>query len=45
LFVPARQIESVQKFDRDQNPVVPPFLLTNSNFVAPERISNVLELL
>ncbi len=42
LFVPARQIKSVEKFDGNLNSLRKD---ANSNFVSPERISNVLEFL
>ena len=42
LFVPARQIQSVEKFDKNLNSLGKD---TNSSFVSPERISNVLEFL
>jgi hypothetical protein len=43
LFVPARQIASVQKFDANLQPIGSPYL--NKDFVPPERVSNVLEML
>lgn len=43
LLVPARQIASVQKYDAALNRIGP--LYINKDFVAPERVSNVLEML
>lgn len=43
LFVPAMQIEMVQKYDASLKPIGAPY--RNKNFVAPERVSNVLETL
>jgi len=42
LFIPARQIEWVEKFDAKLNRQ---WRLSNPNFVAPERVSNVLDVL
>lgn len=42
LFVPARQIESVEKYDCELNLL---WTHLNSNFIPPERISNLLEFL
>ena len=42
LFVPARQIEWVEKYDSNLNLMS---RRSNADFVAPERISNVLEVL
>ena len=44
LFVPARQIEQVYKYDMNLNRVRG-WPKANIDFVPPERISNVLELL
>lgn len=43
LLVPARQIASVQKYDANLQPTA--FSYVNPNFVAPERVSNVIEAL
>ena len=40
LFVPARQIEWVEKYDRDLNLL---WRARNPDFVPPERVSNVLD--
>jgi hypothetical protein len=42
LFIPARQIEYVEKYDRDLNLM---WHQRNPNFVSPERVSNVLDVL
>jgi hypothetical protein len=43
LYVPARQIHSFEKFDHQLNRIGAPQL--NPDFVKPERVSNVLDLI